>query len=247
MRVLAIIPSRLGSTRLPEKALCPILGKPLLQHVWEGAAAALREGVIEDLLIATDSPRIAEAAHRFGGKAVMTAENHPTGSDRIWEVARLHPWADLVVNIQGDEPLVNAEVVRALLAPFSKPACQMSTLKKRITRPDELENPNVVKVVTDLGGRALYFSRATLPFDRDRKGGAVFRHLGYYAFRRDFLGTYVALARTPLEQCEMLEQLRVLEHGYPIHVAETAIETVDVNTAEDIPRAETLLRQREKN
>lgn len=242
MRVLAVIPSRLASTRLPEKPLALLLGKPLIEHVWRGASQAKSEGWVDGLVVATDSPRIADVVQRFGGEVCMTRSDHPTGSDRIAEVAALYPEAEIIVNIQGDEPLVNAEVVRALLAPFANPDCNMSTLAKPISEPADLANPNVVKVVCDQKGRALYFSRSPLPFDREGSGAPALRHLGYYAFRRSFLATYVTLSRTPLEKSESLEQLRVLEHGYPIHVGRTDIETVDVNAPEDIPRAEALLR-----
>lgn len=242
MKILAVIPSRIGSTRLPEKPLVLLNGKPLVQHVYEGAA---RSKKIDKLFVATDSKKIFDCVLGFGGNAVMTSPNHATGSDRIWEVAEAHPECELILNIQGDEPFVNERVVDELIRPFlTDTNCLMSTLRKKISTTEERNNPNIVKVVCDLGGRALYFSRAALPYDRDGKNPDLYRHIGLYGYRRNFLSRYRNLKQTPLELAESLEQLRVLENGVDIHVVETHEETVDVNAPEDLARAEAVLRTR---
>lgn len=242
MKILAVIPSRIGSTRLPEKPLLLLNGKPLVQHVYEGAS---RSKKIDRLVVATDSKKIFDCVAGFGGNVMMTSPAHATGSDRIWEAAEAHPDHELILNIQGDEPFVNERVIDELIRPFlSDPACLMSTLRKKIATPDEKNNPNIVKVVCDRQGRALYFSRAALPYDRDGKNPVLHRHIGLYGYRRDFLDRYRHLKQTPLELAESLEQLRVLENGVAIHVVETSEETVDVNAPEDLARAEAVLRSR---
>ncbi len=242
MKVLAVIPSRIGSTRLPEKPLILLNGKPLIQHVYEGAKKSRQ---IDELVVATDSQKIFDCVKSFGGKVLMTSPDHPTGSDRIWEVAENHPGHAIVLNIQGDEPFVNEVVVSELLKPFEgDPDCVLSTLRKKILTSEETNNPNIVKVVCDKNDRALYFSRHPIPFDRDGANPDLFRHIGLYGYRREFLKNYRSLARTPLEKAESLEQLRVLEHGFPIHVTLTREETVDVNAPEDLVRAEMMLAGR---
>ncbi|MCC7175657.1 MAG: 3-deoxy-manno-octulosonate cytidylyltransferase [Bryobacterales bacterium] len=231
--ILGVIPARYASSRFPGKPLAPIAGKPMLQHVWERAA---RSRTLSRLVIATDDERILEAAGRFGAPARMTGSGHRSGSDRCAEVAAGDPAAALVVNIQGDEPLLDPATIDAavngLLQSHETP---MSTLKKRIDGPGELEDPNVVKVVTDRSGHALYFSRSMIPYARS--GGTVhYKHIGLYAFRREFLLAYSCLPAGPLEEAEKLEQLRALENGFKIRVIETASESVGVDTPEDLER-----------
>ncbi len=241
-KILAVIPCRLASTRLAQKALIPILGKPLLQHVYEGARRSLD---ISKLVIATDALEIKTMAESFGAEVVMTDPKHPTGSDRIWEVVEQNPEYNLIVNIQGDEPLVDEQVIEALLKPFRfEPTCVMSTLRRELTNPAEIENPNIVKVICDQKGRALYFSRSVIPYARVESQQKYYRHIGLYAYRREFLASYRNLSQTPLELTESLEQLRVLENGYRIHVEDSPVDTVDVNVAEDVLKAEKKLRLR---
>jgi len=209
----------------------------MIQHVWERAA---RAPGLDDLLIATDDERIAEAARSFGAHVAMTSSAHESGTDRVAEAAAATA-ADVIVNIQGDEPFIDpAAIQTAILTCLDDADCQMATLMKRINRQDELDNPNVVKVVTSLDGRALYFSRSLLPFPR---GQAVhFKHIGLYVYRRNLLLGYSRLRRGPLEAAEKLEQLRALENGIPIRVAETTYETLGVDTPEDLAAAEAALR-----
>ena len=215
-------------------------GRPLVQHVYEGAAAC---SLLERVLVATDDERIREAVEGFGGRAVMTSSRHLSGTDRVAEVAASDT-AGIVVNIQGDEPFVNArvldQVVRPLLDAGSPP---MSTLCKRIDRPERLADPNVVKVVRDIKGRALYFSRCPIPYRRRTRRQVVWEHIGIYAYRRDFLLDFSRLQPTDLEAAEGLEQLRALEHGYGIEVVPTEDHVgVSVDTPEDLERARRIFR-----
>ena len=238
-RVVALIPSRYQSSRLPGKPLARIADKPMVQHVAERAAGAR---LVDEVLVATDDERVAEAVSGFGGTAVMTAATHETGTDRLAEVAR-HLDAAIVVNVQGDEPLITGEAIDAAVALLDRdPADRMSTLRRRLEAPDDLDNPAVVKLVIDLAGYALLFTRAAVPFVRaGHPAPPVWRHLGLYAYRRDFLLQVAALAPTPLERAEGLEQLRVLEHGHRIRTAETTAETVGVDTPEDLERVRRLM------
>jgi 3-deoxy-manno-octulosonate cytidylyltransferase (CMP-KDO synthetase) len=228
--VLGVIPARYASSRFPGKSLALIAGKPMVQHVWERAARCCR---IDRLIIATDDDRIAAAARSFGAEVQITRADHQSGSDRVAEVAQSHPH-ELVVNIQGDEPLIDYNAIQAaIVALESAPGAQMATLGKMITNPAEVENPNVVKVVKDLAGNAIYFSRYPIPYQR---GGpvAIFKHIGLYAYRREFLLQYSAMPVGPLEKAECLEQLRALENGHRIAVAETAYDSLGVDTPEDL-------------
>lgn len=235
--VLGVIPARLASTRLPRKVLREIAGQPMIQHVWERAR---RSPHLTDLLVATDAQEVLDVCRARGIPALLTAPDHPSGSDRVWEVAQGRA-ADVYVNIQGDEPLVTPGHVARLVEPFlASPATQVSTLKIR-ARDADIANPNVVKVVCDVDGRALYFSRSPIPHDRDGTGVPVWRHFGLYAFRRAALEAFHALPPSPLEQAERLEQLRWLEHGLPITVVETTEPTVGVDTEEDLRAVEALL------
>lgn len=241
MKVLCVIPARYASTRLPGKPLADIDGKPMICRVYERASEARLPYAV---LVATDNAAVLEAVERSGGKAVLTAKEHATGTDRLAEVARKYAEADVIVNVQGDEPLIDPAVIDRLAAAFEADAqLQMATLKTRMTDEAEMRNPNNVKVATDKGGRALYFSRSLLPYPRNA-GGAVYKHIGVYAYRRDFLLRYAAMEPTPLEQAESLEQLRALENGYEIKVLETDAEFVGVDTPEDLAKVNAIYRAR---
>ena len=242
MGLLAIIPARYGSTRFPGKALAPLLGKPLIQWVHE--QARLVQG-LNDIYVATDDARIRDCVEGFGGQAVMTRGDHPSGSDRLAEAAEIlgldrH---DLVINIQGDQPVFPPLVVGHMIAVMERDgAAVMVTPARRLTDPELALDPNVVKVVFNQQGRALYFSRSPLPYWRNGESPYFYKHIGIYAYRVDFLKDFVSLPPGRWEQAEKLEQLRALEYGYPIHVVETEGDTLEVDTPEDLERAEAYLR-----
>jgi len=238
-QILGVIPARFASSRFPGKALAPLAGKPMVQHVWERASMAR---YLDDVLVATDDERIASVVRAFGGRACMTREDHPTGTDRIAEVASCRE-AAIYVNIQGDEPLIDPEAIdSAIDAVRMDEGVSMGTLKKRIVDPTDVFNPNVVKVVTNLAGDAIYFSRSAIPHERDSGGAlpAYFKHIGLYVYRADLLRQYPDLNVGPLEQAERLEQLRALENGYRIRVVETDYESLGVDTPEDLERVNEL-------
>lgn len=238
MNTLCIIPARYASTRFPGKPLADIAGKPMIQHVYERAC---RASLPTDVLVATDSDVILKTVLAFGGQAVMTSANHPTGTDRLAEVASSRPDADVIVNVQGDEPLIDPQVIDDLAAAFlHDEQLAMATVMTPLTM-EEQRDANVVKVVTDLGGYALYFSRSLIPFPRHEARLPVYKHIGLYAYRRDFLLKFASLAPTPLEQTESLEQLRVLEHGYKIKVLPVDRAPVGVDTPEDLERVNQLI------
>jgi 3-deoxy-manno-octulosonate cytidylyltransferase (CMP-KDO synthetase) len=246
MRVTVVIPTRYASTRFPGKPLADLNGKPMIQWVCEGAA---RCSLVDKVLVATDDTRIADAVAAFGGTPVMTRADHPTGTDRLAEVAAGLD-SELIVNVQGDEPLIDPAMIEAAVRPLlADPTIPMGTLKTPLTSLEEFHNPNVVKVVTDRRGFALYFSRAPIPHPRDFNDAletrwrelATAKHVGLYVYRRDFLLAFPTLAPTPLEEQEKLEQLRALEHGHRIFVAETAMGTQGVDTPEDLERVRRLL------
>jgi 3-deoxy-manno-octulosonate cytidylyltransferase (CMP-KDO synthetase) len=240
MRAIAVIPSRLASTRLPRKPLREILGKPMIQRVYEAARAA--EG-LADVIIATDAAEIFDMAQRNGWNARMTSGEHRSGTDRVREVAHSIA-ADVYINVQGDEPLARPEHLTELLKLMSDPDIQVGTLKTPCGTED-IASPNAVKVVTDSAGKALYFSRATIPYDRDNTGGIqYFKHLGFYAYRKPALDTFCLLPESSLERSERLEQLRFLDNGMAIHVAKTPFDTVGVDTEEDLKRVEEILKRR---
>lgn len=238
MSVLAILPARYGSTRFPGKPLTPIAGKPMIQHVWERTRTAKR---IDAVMIATDDERIRFACEAFGADVEMTGTDHPTGTDRLAEVAARHPH-DVIVNVQGDEPLIEGFVVDAAIeALLRDDRAAMSTIVHR-AEPAAFEDPNRVKVVVDNAGFALYFSRAPIPFRRKDTGLVPLQHVGLYAYRREFLLDFVKLDRSPAERAEELEQLRVLENGHRIRVAEIVGWTsVPVDVPEDVPIVEAAL------
>ena len=242
MRFLAIIPARYGSTRFPGKALAPLLGKPLIQRVYEQARQV--QG-LHDIYVATDDGRIRDCVEGFGGRAVMTRGDLPSGSDRLAEAADILGLdrQDLVINIQGDQPVFPPLVVGHMAAVLERDCTAvMVTPARRLTDPELAMDPNVVKVVFNQQGRALYFSRSPLPYWRNGERPYFYKHIGIYAYRVDFLKDFVTLPPGRWEQAEKLEQLRALEYGYPIHVVETDGDTLEVDTPEDLERAEVFLR-----
>ena len=241
MKALGVIPARLGSTRLPEKILRSLDGKPMIQHVWERAKRAKK---LEDVIVATDDVRIQKCVEGFGGKAFMTRKDHPNGTSRIAEVMG-HFKQDLVINIQGDQPLVDPKALDEMVSIFEKTRdVEMLTLAIRMTDKASFENPNVVKLVCDGDGNALYFSRATIPFFQGKQDCtfSFLKHLGVYGYRRDFLLEFVAWKPGVLENIEKLEQLRVLERGRSIRVVETAYDFISVDTEEDLKEVEKRLK-----
>jgi len=235
--VTIIIPVRYASTRFPGKPLAELWGKPLLQHVYERARKAQ---LADQVIVATDDDRIAAAARAFGADVALTRPDHPSGTDRVAEVAA-GIVTDLVVNVQGDEPLIEPAVIDAALAPLvADSTIPMGTLCSPLESVEELANPNVVKVVLDRAGFALYFSRLPLPFARDHGPVTRYRHLGLYVYRREFLLSLAQLAPTPLEEAEKLEQLRVLEHGYRIKVVVVSHPSPGVDTPGDLERLRAL-------
>lgn len=239
MKAIAVIPARLASTRLPRKMLREIASKPLIGIVYEAVRSS---PLLADVIVATDSEEIMTACRKHGWKAEMTSSSHRSGTERVQEISgRIS--ADIYVNVQGDEPLACAEQIATLLQMMENPAVPVGTLMTAAAEVD-IQNPNAVKVVTDLGGRALYFSRATIPFDRDRTRPRYFKHLGFYAYRKPALDGFVTLPESSLEKTERLEQLRFLENGIPIYVAETPHDSVGVDTEEDLQRVIEILRNR---
>ena len=245
MNVVGVIPARWASTRLPGKSLLPIAGKPLIQHVLERCREARR---LDLLLVATDDQRIYDAVARLGTEAVMTRADHPSGTDRVAEAVRDRE-ADVIINIQGDEPLIDPRLIDRLAEPMLGAAdWDMATAAAPVAGVSDLRNPSVVKVVWDAGGRALYFSRAPIPFDRATDGGHQpglhWRHIGIYAYRRRFLAKLVQTPPCPLELAEKLEQLRALHIGARIAVLETDEAGCGVDTPADVPYVEALIRRR---
>ena len=240
MIAVAIIPARLASTRLSRKVLRDLAGKPMVGHVYE---AAKRSPLLQDVIIATDSEEVLQVAQANGWKAQMTATEHRSGTDRVYEVAQRIS-ADVYVNVQGDEPLARPEHFAALLKPMARADVLVSTIKTPCPQHD-IASPNAVKVVDDQDGRALYFSRLAIPFDRDHRGGIqYFKHLGFYAYRRNALERFCNLPESRLEAAERLEQLRFLENGIDIFVEETPFDTVGVDSEEDLKRVTELLKSR---
>lgn len=243
MKVLCVIPARYASTRLPGKPLALIAGKPMIQHVYERACHAVMP---QEVVVATDSKIVADAVKEFGGKVMMTSPDHPSGTDRLAEVALSYPDIDVIVNVQGDEPMIPPEVIDRLAQAFADDKdLKMATLKTLMGEED-YNNPNAVKVVTDQNGYALYFSRSLLPYPRNRKADfKVYKHVGIYAYRRSFLLSYAAYEPTPLEQIEGLEQLRVLENGQRIKVLESKFQGIGIDTQEDLDAINALFTRME--
>jgi 3-deoxy-manno-octulosonate cytidylyltransferase (CMP-KDO synthetase) len=237
MKAIAVIPARLASTRLPRKMLREISGETLLARVYRGVRAC---SLLDDVIVATDAEEIMQLCRRSGWHAQMTSNAHRSGTERVHEVSKSVA-ADVYLNVQGDEPMTRPEHIASLLDLMKDAVIQVGTLKTPAATED-ISNPNAVKVVTDTAGRALYFSRAAIPYDRDGSKPRYFKHLGFYAYRKPALDRFCALPESSLERSERLEQLRFLENGIPIHVAETPHDTIGVDTEEDLQRVEKLLR-----
>jgi 3-deoxy-manno-octulosonate cytidylyltransferase (CMP-KDO synthetase) len=235
--VLGVIPARLASTRLPRKVLRTIAGKPMLCWVYEAAKACPQ---LDDVLIATDSAEVAEICERNGWRFQLTSPDLPSGTDRVHAVSQVIP-ADIYVNIQGDEPLLKRQHITALLRPFSQPHVEVSTLKVLCTT-ENIDNPNAVKVVTAADGRALYFSRSTIPYARDKVSPEYWKHIGLYAYRKNALERFPAFPSSILEETERLEQLRFLENGISLYVEPTEFDTIGVDTEDDLERVEQILQ-----
>ena len=232
MKAIAVIPARLASTRLPRKLLRDIGGKPLIGVVYEAVRSS---PLLVDVIVATDSGQIMDVCRRHGWKAQMTASTHKSGTERVHEIS-CRESAEVYINVQGDEPMVRTEQLASLLGVMENPEARVGTLMTRAAEVD-ISNPSAVKVVTDSSGRALYFSRATIPFDRDGTNPKYFKHLGLYGYRKPALDRFVTLPESSLEKSERLEQLRFLENGIPIHCAETPYDSIGVDTEEDLQRA----------
>lgn len=246
MQVVAIIPARYQSNRFEGKPLALINGKPMIQHVVERAQAV---EMLSRVVVATDDQRIVDCVESFEGEYVLTRDDHVSGSDRLAEAAELLDISehDVVVNIQGDQPLFDAEIVEQVAGPLlADPSLPMSTLIYKIIRPEEINDPNHVKTVFDHENNALYFSRAPVPFQRnpeDKVAPTYYKHLGFYAYRKGFLLTFVALPEGEWERFEKLEQLRALEYGYKIRVTLTTHDSIEVDTPEDLKRVEEFIMQ----
>lgn len=242
MKILAVIPARYSSQRFPGKPLVKIGDRPMVQCVYE---AANQCSVFDQVVVATDDQRIADCVKGFGGVVEMTSSTHETGTDRVAEVAERYPEMDVVVNVQGDQPFVTPVMLSELVTPYLEgEQPDMTTLACPLAEESAYLDPNVVKVICDRHHRALYFSRAPIPYYRNSAPAPVFHHLGLYAFRRDFLANYASLTPTPLERCEALEQLRVLEHGYQIRVCQTQVAVPEINTPEDLLTAQSFITQK---
>ena len=239
MQAIAVIPARLASSRLPRKMLREIAGKPLIGVVYEAVRSS---SLLADVIVATDSEEILEVCHQHEWKALLTSTHHRSGTERVHEIST-RVAADVYLNVQGDEPLTRAEHIRALLDVMKDPAVPVGTVMTPAAQED-ISNPNAVKVVTDERGRALYFSRATIPFDRDGARPRYFKHLGFYGYRKAALDRFVTLPESALEKSERLEQLRFLENGILIFVRETPYDTVGVDTEDDLRRAAEILNRR---
>lgn len=254
MKVVAIIPARWNSTRFKGKVLAKINGKSMVRHVWEKVKAAHS---VDEVIVAVDKEKVFKAVESFGGTAVFTSPDHPSGTDRLAEVVN-NMEADIVINVQADEPMVQPLMIDSLAQVYEyERNVHMATLIKRIDDRDEIYNPNVVKVVVDRKGFALYFSRSPIPYIRDTGdetpgpegeidiSGRYFKHIGLYSYTKDFLFTYTNLPKSTLEKEESLEQLRAIEHGYKIKTIETRYDTIGVDTPADLARVEEIMKTNE--
>jgi len=242
MEAIGVIPARYSSTRFEGKVIADLLGKPVVQHVWEQAKKCK---TLSDLIVATDDQRVVEAVNKFGGKVMLTSIDQPSGTDRLAEVVNPID-VKIVINIQGDEPLVHPSMIDELVRTLSEDeTICMATIIKRINKKDELIDPNIVKVVIDRFSNALYFSRSPIPFEKGEPAKLFYKHLGLYAYTKDFLFTFTHLPKSNLETAESLEQLRALENNYKIKTIETTFDTVGVDTPEDLKRAERALKGEE--
>jgi 3-deoxy-manno-octulosonate cytidylyltransferase (CMP-KDO synthetase) len=242
-KILAVIPARYASTRFPGKIIALVAGKPVVFHTYKRACEA---SLVDEALVAADDERVVEALRPFNVPVVMTRRDHPSGTDRIAEVAERSD-AEIIVNVQGDEPLIDPGTIDATIRPLlDQPDVSMSTARNLITDPEQIENPNVVKVVCDANGHALYFSRCPIPYIRDAADRSAapmcyWQHVGLYVYRRDFLLRYAKMAQTPLEKLEKLEQLRALENGLKIAVVDTEYDSIGVDTPEDLEKVRRLV------
>ncbi|MCI9259584.1 MAG: 3-deoxy-manno-octulosonate cytidylyltransferase [Romboutsia sp.] len=239
-KVVAVIPARYASSRFPGKPLAKIHDKPMIQWVYERVKGV--EG-ITDVYVATDDERIFDTVECFGGKVIMTSKDHKSGTDRISEaISKIDDDIDIVLNIQGDEPMIKKEMISQLISAFDDESVNMATLKKRLYDEDDINNPNIAKVITDVNNDATYFSRSTIPYNRDGKDDIkYFKHIGVYGYKKDFLMKFSNLKKSNLEELEQLEQLRVIENGYKIRVIETEYESIGVDLPEHIDKVESLL------
>ncbi len=242
MSIVAVIPSRYQSSRFPGKPLALINGKPMIQWVYE---RVYKTKGLDGIYVATDDRRIFDTVKSFGGQALMTASTHTCGTDRLAECIQLLNLKDddIILNIQGDEPLIKSEMIYDLIQLFDHDSVYMGTLMKKIDIPIELNNPNVVKIIVDKKGYAIYFSRYALPYEREKNVTTHFKHIGIYAYKKWFLEKFSKMEKTKLESAESLEQLRVIENGYKIRVAETIWQTIGVDTPEQL----TLVEEKIKN
>ena len=238
MKVIAVIPARLASMRLPQKMLREINGRPLAVWVYQAVHSS---PLLEDVIIATDSEEIVEACRKHSCKARMTSSAHRSGTERVHEISQSVA-AEVYINVQGDEPMIRADHIATLIELMKDRDVPVATLKTPAA-PEDIPNPNAVKVVTDMTGRALYFSRSTVPYDRDGSQPHYFKHLGIYAYRKPALDLFVGLPESRLERAERLEQLRFLENGIPIYAAETPYDSVGVDTEGDFARVQEILRK----
>lgn len=242
MKSIGVIPARWKSTRFEGKVLAEISGKPMIQHVWGQVKKSKK---LDDVIIACDHEKVLNAARDFGAKAVLTSPDHASGTDRIAEAVQDEE-CDIVVNIQGDEPMIHPEVIDNLIEALeSDSTCSMATAIKVIDKQEDVADPNVVKVVIDSSNNALYFSRSAIPFDRDNIGAKCYKHLGIYAYRKSFLFEFKDLPKSCLESAECLEQLRALEAGFKIKTILTDIETIGVDTKQDLEKVEKLLSDKQ--
>jgi 3-deoxy-manno-octulosonate cytidylyltransferase (CMP-KDO synthetase) len=247
MKIIGVIPSRYGSSRLAGKPLVDLCGQTMIERVYR---CSKRSKLLESVIVATDDERIYNEIKRFGGDVEMTSPNHQTGTDRIVEVAQKRGFADedVVVNIQGDQPLIDAKTIDNLIRPLAEDkSLVMSTMSYRITDPADINNPACVKVITDCNGMAIYFSRLAIPYVRDPQGVDLlqvpyYKHLGLYAYRKKFLVQYSSLKPSHLEKYEKLEQLRALENGYGIKVVESQFDSAEINEPEDVEKLRALIR-----
>ncbi len=241
MKSICVIPARYSSTRLPGKPLKDICGKPMICRVWERASLAKS---VAEVIVATDDDRILQAVEKNSGRAIMTRADHKTGTDRLAEVAEKFPEVEVIVNVQGDEPLIEPALIDELVGEFvADKNLQMATVATELTDADEMKNPNNVKVVLDKNNDALYFSRSLIPYPRNVGKAKVFKHIGIYAYRRNFLLAYAKMESTPLEQSESLEQLRALENGYKIRVIKSSCKFIGVDTEGDLKLVNEIYRE----
>jgi 3-deoxy-manno-octulosonate cytidylyltransferase (CMP-KDO synthetase) len=251
MKIIGIIPARFSSSRLAGKPLVDLCGKSMIERTYTGSQASK---LLESVIVATDDERIYQEVKRFNGDVEMTSLDHQSGTDRIAEVAQKRGFADddVIVNIQGDQPLIAASTIDSLIRPLTQDkSLVMSTMSYRITDPEEIDNPSIVKLITDLSGMALYFSRYAIPYVRDNQGIELlkvpyYKHLGLYAYRKKFLMEFSGLRKSYLEQNEKLEQLRVLENGYGIKVVESEIDSLEVDTPEDVEKVRQILADKRR-